>query len=229
MSEENLNQENQEELNSAVIQDKEQLLPLIEALVFAHGEPIPFEKIKIACSNFSDEDLKEAISNLQAKYSTIEFGIELVLVAGKYQFRTKKTWAEHLRALKEAKPRRLSLQALETLAVIAYRQPVVKSDIEKIRGVDPTPTLKTLLDRQLIRIVGHQDAVGQPALFGTSEEFLKIFGLNSLAELPSLRELKELEEDPGEVDSDEIGEISDSELLKEAAQLDEQINAVQNA
>jgi segregation and condensation protein B len=98
----------------------------------------------------------------------------------------------------------LSAAALETLAIVAYRQPIVRSDVEKIRGVDCTPTIKTLLERGLIKILGHQASVGQPALYGTTEEFLKLFGLNSLSELPTLRDLQELERDPGE--SEEVDE-----------------------
>jgi segregation and condensation protein B len=100
------------------------------------------------------------------------------------------------------KPRRLSQAALETLAVIAYQQPVVKSEIDKIRGVDVAPTIKTLLERKLVKILGYQASVGQPALYGTTEDFLSIFGLSSLAELPTLRDLKALVREPGEAQGD---------------------------
>ncbi|MEZ4754303.1 MAG: SMC-Scp complex subunit ScpB [Bdellovibrionota bacterium] len=198
----------------------EELAPLIQALIFAYGQPIPFEKIKSACGGIAEEQIKLTIEALQNSFQSAESGIELVAVAGKYQFRTKKIWAEHLKALKESKPRRLSTPALETLAVIAYRQPVVKSDIEKIRGVDPTPTLKTLLDRGFVKIIGHQDTVGQPALYGTTEEFLNIFGLNSLSELPTLRDLKELEVDPGETNEEVSEENANPVPLQEAADLE---------
>ena len=136
------------------------------------------------------------------KFEHEESGIELVCIAGKYQFRTRGKFGSFIREMRAGRPRRLSGQALETLAIVAYRQPIVKADVEKIRGVDATPTIKTLLERKLIKIVGHQASVGQPALFGTTEEFLKLFGLSSLTELPSLRDIKELESDPGESDSD---------------------------
>jgi segregation and condensation protein B len=132
------------------------------------------------------------------KYTGGSNGFELLKVADKYQFRTRAIFAPYIRELKAERPRRLSAAALETLAVVAYRQPVVKSDIERIRGVDVTPTLKTLLERALVKIVGHQPTAGQPALYGTTEEFLRLFSLNSLAQLPSLRDLREFERDPGE-------------------------------
>jgi segregation and condensation protein B len=97
------------------------------------------------------------------------------------------------------KPRKLSQAALETLSVVAYQQPIVKSEIDKIRGVDVAPTLKTLLERKIIKIIGYQASVGQPSLYGTTDDFLRIFGLSSLAELPALRDLRALAAEPGEV------------------------------
>ena len=114
------------------------------------------------------------------------------------QLRTKAIYAEYVRNLIAVKPRKLSQAALETLAVIAYQQPVVKSEVDKIRGVDVAPTIKTLLERKLVKILGYQASVGQPALYGTTEDFLSIFGLTSLSELPSLRDLKALVKEPGE-------------------------------
>jgi segregation and condensation protein B len=171
---------------------------LIEALIFASGEALDLDRL-CAISTLDKEEVLKALSLIKERYQEDGFGFELAQVAGKYQFRTKPEFALYLRELKADRPRRLTNAALETLAIVAYRQPVVRSDIEKIRGVDVTPTLKTLLERGLIKIVGHQNTVGQPALFGTSEEFLKLFGLDSLAELPSLRDLREFEREPGEV------------------------------
>ncbi len=98
---------------------------------------------------------------------------------------------------------------METLAIVAYRQPIVRSDVEKIRGVDATPTLKTLIDRGFIKIVGHQETIGQPALYGTTQQFLEVFGLSSLAELPTLRDLQQLEV---HADVDEEPEVSEEEV-----------------
>ena len=133
-------------------------------------------------------------------------GLELVEVASGFQLRTKERYAKALQALKESRPKKLSPPALETLAIVAYRQPIVKSDVEAIRGVDATPTLKTLLQRRLIRIVGHQATAGQPALYGTTDSFLELFGLKSLSELPTLRDLQELDQAPQDDIEDEIEE-----------------------
>lgn len=180
----------------------DQVVPLIEAVIFASGDPISIEKIAsiVGCEDALIHTALEVLTNRYSlqndEYPTS--GLELVCINGQYQIRTKAMFAESLRALKEEKPKRLSIAALETLAIVAYRQPIVKSEIEAIRGVDATPTLKTLLERSIIKIVGHQSTVGNPALYGTTDEFLKLFSLGSLAELPTLREITEFSEDPGE-------------------------------
>jgi segregation and condensation protein B len=198
----------------------DEISSMVEAIIFAHGSPIDEEKIG-AVSGLSENEIAEAILALKNKYSEISGGIELVRLGDKYQFRTKSFYAPILQKLKEEKPKRLSPAALETLAVIAYRQPIIKSDIEGIRGVDATPTVKTLLDRNLIKIVGHQSTVGNPALYATTDEFLKLFSLGSLAELPTLRDLAPLDEDPGEtaeqdsssdVDNQSAGQEDDNSL-----------------
>jgi segregation and condensation protein B len=174
-----------------------ELAPLVEALLFVSGEPLGLERL-MEITRADEVAIKEALTALDMKYTGGSNGFELLKVADKYQFRTRAIFAPYIRELKAERPRRLSAAALETLAVVAYRQPVVKSDIERIRGVDVTPTLKTLLERALVKIVGHQPTAGQPALYGTTEEFLRLFSLNSLAQLPSLRDLREFERDPGE-------------------------------
>jgi segregation and condensation protein B len=110
------------------------------------------------------------------------------------------------------KPRKLSQAALETLAVIAYQQPVVKSEVDKIRGVDVAPTIKTLLERKLVKIIGYQASVGQPALYGTTEDFLQIFGLSSLSALPAMRDLKSLVKEPGEAQQGDEEESVENEV-----------------
>ena len=193
-----------DELHSQVIDesDPDEMEALVEALIFANGEPLGISDI-MDTAKISQDAAETAMARIQEKFSKDNSGFEVVKVAGQYQFRTKQQFAPFIRELKADKPRRLSNAALETLSVVAYRQPVVKSDIEKIRGVDVSPTLKTLLERSLVKIVGHQPSVGQPALYGTTEEFLKLFGLNSLSELPTLRDISEFEKEPGEVKGEE--------------------------
>jgi segregation and condensation protein B len=175
---------------------------LVEAILFASPEPLALERIAHVAGG-SEDEVAPILERIRARGDSEESGVELVQVAGKFQLRTKRCFAARLALLREEQPRRLSGAALETLAIVAYRQPIVRSDIEKIRGVDCTPTLKTLLDRGVIKIVGHQASVGQPALYGTTEEFLTLFGLNSLSELPTLRDLQEFDADPGETESNE--------------------------
>jgi len=178
----------------------EKQIGLVEALIFANGEPLASELIE-QITSLTAEEIQVCVAEIRSGLLESASGLELVEVGGKLQFRTKAEFAESIRRLKAEKPRKLSAPAVETLAIIAYRQPIVKSDIEKLRGVDATPTLNTLLERNLVKIVGHQASVGTPALYGTTDEFLKVFGLKSLGELPTLRDLKELE-DPGEVMSE---------------------------
>ena len=174
-----------------------QKVGLLEALLLASGDPLPIARVQdiLQCSK---ADVLQLAESLKTAYAEESRGLELVLVAQKLQLRTKALYAEHVRHLIAVKPRKLSQAALETLAVIAYQQPVVKSEVDKIRGVDVAPTIKTLLERKLIKILGYQASVGQPALYGTTEDFLSIFGLNTLSELPALRDLKALVKEPGE-------------------------------
>lgn len=175
----------------------EELPAVVTALLLASGEPLTPAKMAEVCG-VNIDDVNLAIQSVQEWLERSCAGFEIVNVAGMYQFRTKAVLAPFIRQLKASKPRRLSPAALETLAIVAYRQPIVKSDIEKIRGVDCTPTMKTLIDRKMVKIMGHQQTVGQPALYGTSDEFLKVFGLSSLKELPNLKDIKEFENEPGE-------------------------------
>jgi len=176
---------------------------IVEALLFANGVPLDIVRIK-DIADIDGDTFDRITAHLEDKFNNSdESGFELVKIAGKLQFRTKAKFAGFLQQLKSEKPRRLSPAALETLAIIAYRQPIVKSDVERIRGVDATPTIKTLLDKKLIKIAGHQATVGQPALYATTEEFLSIFGLETLSALPSLKDLKEFDQDPGEIDNTE--------------------------
>ena len=190
-----------EHLNAAVLCG-EALCAAVEALIFANGEPLEFSQI-VSLTRATPDDIQSALKLIAERFAGVESGLVLARIGAGYQFRTKPACAPVLRLLRQERPRRLSAAALETLSIVAYRQPIVKSDIEQIRGVDATPTIKTLLDRGLIKIIGHQATVGQPALYATSDDFLKIFGLQSLKDLPTLRELTEVERDPGESETDQ--------------------------
>lgn len=191
--------ESSEDQSSVVHYEDDELKPLIVSLLFAYGDPLSSKRLS-EIAKVDEAIVDDILLELLEESKSPASGIELVRIAEKYQYRTKARFAPAIRELKAGKPKRLSGAALETLAVIAYRQPVVKSDIEKIRGVDVAPTLKTLLERSLVKIIGHQPTVGQPALYGTTDEFLKIFSLNSLSELPSLRDVADFSFEPGEGD-----------------------------
>ena len=205
----------------------DQRVGLLEALLLASGDPLPISRVEelLGCAKADVLALAEALKEI---YAVENRGLEVVNVASKLQLRTKAMYAEYVRNLIAVKPRKLSQAALETLAVIAYQQPVVKSEVDKIRGVDVAPTIKTLLERKLVKILGYQATVGQPALYGTTEDFLSIFGLTSLAELPSLRDLKALAKEPGEAsqgtkdleaeEEEDAGEDIDSETPVEASE-----------
>jgi segregation and condensation protein B len=204
----------------------EQALPsraspaLLQAILLASGEPVAFSKLQeiMRCQKSEVlatlQDLRERVTDLD------DSGVEVVTVGEKLQLRTKAVFAEAVRELLAVRPRRLSQAALETLSVVAYQQPVVKSEIDKIRGVDVSPTLKTLMERKLVKIIGYQASVGQPSLYGTTEEFLRVFGLESLGALPSLRDLQALARDPGEAQDTE------DEMIGQSAEESIESNAV---
>jgi segregation and condensation protein B len=170
----------------------ENIKAVIEALVFASDAPLALEKICIILSGVEKSEIKEALEKLVLEYNKRQGGIYLQEVAGGFQFRTRPEISPWVKKLKSTKPHSLSPQAMETLAIIAYKQPIVKSEIESIRGVDVGAPLKGLLDKKLIRIVGRKDVPGKPIIYGTTRKFLEVFNLKDLLDLPNLRELKEL-------------------------------------
>jgi segregation and condensation protein B len=170
----------------------ENIKAVIEALVFASDAPLALEKICIILSGVEKSEIKEALEKLVLEYNERQGGIYLQEVAGGFQFRTRPEISPWVKKLKSTKPHSLSPQAMETLAIIAYKQPIVKSEIESIRGVDVGAPLKGLLDKKLIRIVGRKDVPGKPIIYGTTRKFLEVFNLKDLLDLPNLRELKEL-------------------------------------
>lgn len=172
----------------------ENIKAVIEALIFASETPLTLEKICIILSNVEKTEIKEAFEKLVLEYNERQGGIYLQEVAGGFQFRTRPELSPWVKKLKGTKPASLSPAALETLAIVAYRQPIVKAEIEDIRGVDVSAPLKGLLEKKLVRIVGRKDVPGKPIIYGTTKKFLEVFNLNDLSGLPTLREMKELNE-----------------------------------
>lgn len=178
--------------------DPDLLLRALEAVIFASAEPLAAAKLQavFAPDGVEGEALDEALLSLRDSCSGR--GIELLEVAGGYQFRTRPEVGPWVARIETPRPVRFSRAAMEALAVVAYRQPVTRAEMEEVRGVDCGGVLKTLLDRGLVRILGKKEVPGRPILYGTSKKFLEAFGLASLAQLPSLRDIEELLEEKGE-------------------------------
>lgn len=167
---------------------------IIEALVFTSENPLTIDRIREVLGGEVDKkEIGNILSDLMREYNERNGGFYLEEVAGGFQFRTRTDLGEWIKKLKGVKPTMLTQAAMETLAVVAYRQPVVKSEIDRIRGVDVSGSLRGLLEKKLVKMVGRKDVPGRPILYGTTKKFLEVFNLKNLAELPTLRELKELE------------------------------------
>jgi len=162
---------------------------VIEALVFASPQPITPKEIGRVLQGVAREDWERELDGLKSDYARDERGLQLVEVAGGYQITTRPEYNDWVRELIDPRtPTRLSIQALETLAVIAYKQPVTLPEIIDLRGVKSGGVIKTLLEKRLIRITGRKEVVGRPMLYGTTREFLLHFGLKDVGDLPRIEE-----------------------------------------
>ena len=170
--------------------DEFDIKPILESLLFVSESPVRLETLVEILPESNKESILEGIHRIKTEYEDSSKGLELVEIAGGYQFRTKPKWAEWINRLKKTKAVKLSQSALETLAIIAYRQPVIRPAIEEIRGVDSGWILRTLLEKGLIKIMGRRDLPGRPIIYGTTKSFLELFGLNSLSDLPPSKEIQ---------------------------------------
>jgi len=174
---------------SVLLPDPGQLKAIIEALVFAAEEPLTVEDLDELFPGAGRDRLQESLDEVVRAWDSLERGLQVIRVAGGYRMTTRPEHGEWVRALFRARNRRrLSGAALETLAIVAYRQPITTPEIQVLRGTDPAGVLQTLLDRRLLRVMGRKKVVGKPLLYGTTQEFLAHFGLNSLTDLPTLQE-----------------------------------------
>ena len=172
--------------------DGARLRAIIEALVFAAEEPLTIEDLADLFPGAPREGLQEALDEVSRSCEAEERGLHVIRVAGGYRMTTKSEHGEWVRALfRSRNRRRLSPAALETLAIVAYRQPITTPEIQSLRGTDPAGVLEGLLDKRLVRVMGRKKVVGKPILYGTTPEFLAHFGLNSLDDLPSPEEFGE--------------------------------------
>ena len=180
---------------------------IIEALLFISGEPLSPDRIKAVLAlseakNVLEEidrgKIKSLLWELQQEYDMRLSGIRIVEVAGGFQFVTPPELSQWVKKLKKIKQSaRLTKPSLETLAIIAYKQPLVKAEIEDIRGVDSAGVIKGLLDKRFVKIIGRKDLPGRPILYATTKEFLQYFGLKDISDLPTLKEFNELAEEEG--------------------------------
>ncbi|MFH2011913.1 MAG: SMC-Scp complex subunit ScpB [Pseudomonadota bacterium] len=165
---------------------------VIESLIFASDAPISVDKIHEIINGPDRKTLRSLIAELIEEYQTMDRGFFLKEVAGGYQFRTKPEYSEWIRQLKKGMQPKLSQAAMETLAIIAYKQPITRSEIEYIRGVDVGGVVRSLLGKKLIRILGKKEVPGRPLIYGTSKRFLEMFALKDLSNLPTLQEIEEV-------------------------------------
>jgi segregation and condensation protein B len=172
----------------------EETKAIIEAIIFASESPLTVDKIREVLHEVDRSEITRLVQDLINEYEERRGGFLLQEVAGGLHFRTRSDLSFWINKLMKAKQSMLTNAAMETLAVVAYKQPVVKSEIDRIRGVDVGSSLKGLLDKKLVRIMGRKDVPGKPIMYGTTKKFLEIFSLKDLSELPTLKELKDLQD-----------------------------------
>ena len=172
--------------------EHDRLRSVLESLLFAAETPLTVHRLSEVLGGIEKKEIVSVLEELQAEYETAGRGFRLIEVAGGYQMRTPKENADWVKSLFRGRPARISRATLETLAIIAYKQPIIRAEIEAIRGVDVDGVLSTLLERRLVRIVARKDVPGRPFLYGTTTEFLELFNLKDLSNLPTLKEMEEM-------------------------------------
>ena len=196
----------------------EEIKHIIESLLFVAEEPLTVDRIKRILVQAESGEIRDAITELTAEYEARLGGFFLDQVAGGYQIRTRPEYTEWIKKLIQPKPLRLSKAALETLVIIAYKQPIIRSDVEHIRGVDCGGVLRVLLERKLIRVLGRKEIAGRPLIYATTKRFLEVFDLKNLKDLPTPKEIEELRASTdGAVPADSLAASAASETLLEAS------------
>ena len=177
--------------------ERSEQLRVVEALVLASPEPLSATRVAQIAPECTPALVTELVAELNEQYLKTERAFEIWEVAGGYQVRTRAEFSGYLQKLQKQRPLRLSGAALETLSIVAYKQPATRADIEHVRGVDVGAVVKSLLERGLMKIDGHKDVPGRPMLYSTTRRFLEVFGLQSIKNLPALRELEDLAREHG--------------------------------
>ncbi len=171
---------------------------IVESLLFAASEPLTARQIHALLPGRDLRDIKDVLDELKTEYDGMKRSFVLREVASGYQFRTRPVFSPYISKMLSSTPSRLSRAALETVAIIAYKQPIIRQEIERLRGVDVGGILRMLLKKGLIRIVGRKPLPGRPIIYGTTGRFLEVFDLKDLSSLPSLKEIEDLGNEEGE-------------------------------
>jgi segregation and condensation protein B len=169
---------------------------VIEALVFASEDPLTVSRLQTILGAQDRREILQDLAELRAEFAAMGRSFHLVEVAGGYQFRTTPEMAPWVRKLKRHSGGRMSQASMETLAIVAYKQPLTRAEVEYVRGVDCGAVIRGLLEKGLVKIMGRKDVPGRPLLYGTSRRFLEVFNLKDLSSLPDVRDMAELG-DPG--------------------------------
>ncbi len=186
----------------------ENIKPIIESLLFVAEAPLTIDRIQKVLIQAETPTIRKALSELADEYEARQSGVFLREVAGGYQIRTRPEYREWIKRFLQPSPLRLSKAALETLAIIAYKQPIIRSDVEHLRGVDCGGILRMLLERKLVRVLGRKQIPGRPLIYATTRQFLEVFDLKTLKDLPTPDEIESL----GDAFSEEPQTFTDSKV-----------------
>jgi segregation and condensation protein B len=205
--------------------EREDLKSILESLLFVADGPLTVQRLTDVIDGAGKDEIRSILEELDNELQNNRRGIRLVEVAGGYQLRTAKVNADWVKKFLGGRPARMGRATLETLAIVAYRQPITKAEIEAIRGVDVDGVITTLLERNLVRAVARKDVPGRPFLYGTTPEFLELFNLKDLAQLPTLKEMEEMtlpEISGDEVSSDQLQAAQRSEDEKQIQEVEQE-------
>jgi segregation and condensation protein B len=173
-----------------------ELIRIIEAILFSSSKPVALKLLKKRLEEYPPEEIEQAIRELTAEYNNLERAVEIAQVAGGFQMKTRPVYKEWVKRFVREKDVGLTKSMLETLSIIAYKQPITKKDIDSVRGVDSTRAIKLLLERKLIGIAGKNGDAGKKIVFRTTEKFLEVYGLRSIDDLPTYKDIESLELEP---------------------------------
>jgi len=166
---------------------------IIESILFVAEKPLTVTAIQHTLDFAAAKDIREALNLLADEYNTRGGGFHLREIAGGWQMRSRPEYRQYINRMIQTNPRRLSKAALETLSIVAWNEPIIRSEIEQIRGVDSGGVLRMLLERKLVRILGRREIPGRPLIYATTKFFLEVFDLNTIKDLPTIKEVEELE------------------------------------